>query len=88
MRKRKAVLRKQVQTILHPLRLEYAARQAIVEGCVRILCYEQNRIVLQTTAGTLGFEGDALQIRRMADGVALVCGQIATLHIEEDTVCG
>lgn len=88
MRKRKAALRKRVETVLHPLRLEYTPRQAVVEGCVRVLCYDQNRIVLQTTAGTLGFEGDALRICRIAGGAAYVCGQIATVHFGEDTVCG
>ncbi len=88
MRIQKQALRKQVQSVLRPLRMEYTTRQAVIEGCVRILCYEQNRIVLQTTAGTLGFEGDALRICRMAGGAALVRGHIATVHIEEDTVCG
>ena len=72
---------------LYPSRLEYTARQAVVEGCMRIICYEQNRIILQTTAGTLGFEGDVLRICRMANGVALVRGHIATIHIGEDAIC-
>ncbi len=88
MRKRNTALRKRVETVLRPLRVEYTVRQAVVEGCVRILCYDQNRIVLQTTAGTLGFEGDTLRICRMAGGAACICGQIATVHFEEDMVCG
>lgn len=88
MRIRKQAVRKQVQSVFRPLRMEYTPRQAVVEGCVRILCYDQNRIVLQTTAGTLGFEGDGLRICRMAGGAALVRGHIATVHVGEDTVCG
>ncbi len=88
MKIRKSRLQTQINTLFCPSRLEYAARQAVVEGCVRVLCYHQNRIVLQTTAGTFGFEGDGLRICRMANGVALVRGHIATMHVEEDAVCG
>ena len=88
MKKKTNALQKRIQTIWCPSRLEYATKQAVIEGCVRIKHYEQNRIVLQTTAGTLGFEGDGLRICRMADGIALVRGHIVTIHIEEDAVCG
>ncbi len=88
MKKVKYALRKRVNSVLCPFRLEYSAQQAVVEGCIRVLCYDQNRIVLQTTAGTVGFEGDMLRICRMTDGAALVRGYIATVHIGEDTVCG
>ncbi len=88
MKKSRYVLQKRVNSFLCPFRLEYSARQAVAEGCVRVLCYDQNRIVLQTQAGTVGFEGDALRICRMADGAAVIRGHIATVHIGEDTVCG
>ena len=88
MTKKYATLQKCTQQFLHPMRLEYAAGRVVIEGCKRVLVYDQNRIVLQTADGRLGFEGDRLRICRLSGDTALLCGHIATIHLEGDTVCG
>ncbi len=80
---------RQTATVIRPLRLECTAnRRAVVEGCMRILEYDENRIVLQTAEGTLGFEGERLRISRMADDCALISGSFSAVLFEEGTVCG
>lgn len=86
--KRVEQLLRQPQTVLLPLRIECTKTRAVIEGCIRILSYDENRILLQTADGAIGFEGECLRISRMAGGAALVCGKFSAVRFEEDTVCG
>jgi len=96
-RKRRKNILKRAEKLFHlpagsicrPLRLECTAnRRAVVEGCVRILEYDENRILLETAEGNLGFEGIGLRVNRMAGDCALVSGHIAAVLFEETAVCG
>lgn len=96
-RKRRRNILKQAEGFFHlpegsicrPLRLECTAnRRAVVEGCTRILEYDENRILLETADGTLGFEGTELRVNRMAGGCALVSGKFSAVQFGEGAVCG
>ncbi len=70
-------------TLCHSLRVEMSGnRRAAVEGCRRILQYDENCIRLDTVEGALRFEGDALRVNCLSGGNAVVTGQIATVGFE------
>lgn len=77
----------QAETTFASLRIECTVAEAVVEGCVRVLEYDENRILLQTVEGTLGFEGERLRLCRMAGGAALVRGRFSAVRFEEAATC-
>lgn len=70
-------------TLCRSFRIELSGnRRAVIEGCRRILQYDQNCIRLDTVEGALCFEGDCLRVNCLSGGSAVVTGQIATVGFE------
>lgn len=66
------------------LRLEFTSnRDVIVEGCRRIMQYEEHRIRLETVEGLLTFEGDALCVNCLAGDKVSVSGYIVSVFFAE-----
>lgn len=71
-------------TLARTLRMEFTAnRRVIVEGCRRILQYDEDRITLDTVEGEVTFEGDALCVNCLAGGSAAVSGHILSVSFSE-----
>lgn len=67
-------------TLCRTLRMELTAnREAIVEGCQRVLQYEEDRISLDTVDGEVRFEGENLCVNCLVGGNAVVSGHILTI---------
>lgn len=61
----------------------YGNREAVVEGCRRVLVYDADCIRLETVEGLLCFRGEGLRVVGFAGGVATVGGRILTVGFEE-----
>lgn len=67
-------------TLSQTLRMEMTAnREAIVEGCRRVLQYDEDRISLDTVNGEVCFEGENLCVNCLVGGNAVVSGHILTI---------
>ena len=55
-------------------------RRAVVEGCRRVLEYEEDRIRLQTEDGVVRFMGRDLCVNCLTDGCALVTGILLSVE--------
>jgi len=72
-------------TLHRTLRLEISGnRQAIVEGCSRILQYDEDCIRMETVGGEIGFSGERLCVNGLSGGSAVVAGRFVTIRFEEE----
>ncbi len=87
-KRRTAKLAKRLETALElpdgtlhrSLRMELSGnRRVVVEGCRRILQYDEDRIRLDTVEGAVCFEGEALRVNCLSGGSAVVTGCIVTV---------
>lgn len=70
-------------TLYRSLRLELSGnKQAIVEGCRRILQYDEDCIRLDTVGGAVCFEGEALCVNCLSGGSAVVTGRFITVGFD------
>ncbi len=68
-------------TLHRALRAELSGnRRAVVEGCRRILQYDEDCIRLDTVEGVLCFEGETLRVNCLSAGGAVVTGRFVTIH--------
>ena len=61
----------------------YGNREAVVEGCRRVLRYDADCIRLDTVEGVVRFAGEDLRVTCFAGGTATVSGRMVTLGFEE-----
>lgn len=55
-------------------------RRVLVEGCRRVLEYEEDRIRLQTRDGVVRLLGRDLCVSRLSEGCALICGTVLSVE--------
>lgn len=84
MRRMERTLRMPEGTLTRTLRMEFAGnRRVVVEGCRRILQYDEDRITLDTVEGAVAFEGELLCVNCLAGDSAVVSGGILTVSFKE-----
>ncbi len=67
-------------TLCRALRMEFTGnRRIVVEGCLRILQYDEDRIRLHTVEGDVTFDGETLSVNCLMNGSAVVSGHIVTV---------
>ena len=57
--------------------------ECLIEQHRGILCFEPDRIRFQTEQGILSFTGKSLEMTRLSESSALVCGGIRSVILEE-----
>lgn len=64
-------------------------RMAVVCGCLGVLSYDTERIVLRVVSGSVIICGASLQMRSLIGDRVTVCGRIRTVQPEgeEETAC-
>lgn len=71
-------------TLYRALRIEISGnRQAIVEGCGRVLRYDEDCIRLETVEGEISFEGENLCVNGLSGGSAVVTGRFVTIAFHD-----
>lgn len=67
--------------LTNDLRLELVGRrQAVLEGCRRILAYESDCICVSTADGPVRFTGRNLCLQRLTAGSAVITGTIRSVE--------
>ncbi len=62
-------------------RMEFCGnRRVLVEGCRRVLDYEEDRICLQTDDGVIRFIGRELCVARLSAGCAILTGTVLSME--------
>ena len=58
----------------------FSNSQAIIQGCVAILEYDNSIIKLQLNKNIASFKGEELFISSMNDSTAIICGMIVSIE--------
>lgn len=72
-------------TLCASLRIEFSAnRRAVIEGCRRVLRYDEDCIRLETVEGEISFEGERLCVNCLSGGSAVVTGRFVTVGFHDE----